>query len=167
MSKEWPKEATVVFVILKRWLEQTIVFPKFCREWLKETTVATHICKECTNIPRESFCESEEGVRLPRETADPGEVPSGEVWETSGEPLDCYSVPQRENFRGSRRKTSGEVRGTSGEVRGLSRSSGEPDSLPATRQICLQYSEFYDLQLHLVSRFQGRLVYPQGNPEKE
>ena len=35
-------------------------------------------------------------------------------------------------------KTSGEVRGTSGEVRGLSRSSGEPDSLPATRQICLQ-----------------------------
>ena len=35
-------------------------------------------------------------------------------------------------------KTSGEVRGTSGEVRGLPRSSGEPDSLPATRQICLQ-----------------------------
>ena len=33
--------------------------------------------------------------------------------------------------------TSGEVRGTSGEVRGLSRSSGEPDSLPATRRICL------------------------------
>ena len=37
-------------------------------------------------------------------------------------------------------KTSGEVRGTSGEVRGLLRSSGEPDSLPATRQICLQNS---------------------------
>ena len=36
------------------------------------------------------------------------------------------------NFRGSRRKTSG-------EVRGLPRSSGEPDSLPATRQICLQF----------------------------
>ena len=35
-------------------------------------------------------------------------------------------------------KTSGEVRETSGEVRGLSRSSGEPDSLPVTRQICLQ-----------------------------
>ena len=35
-------------------------------------------------------------------------------------------------------KTSGEVRGTSGEVRGLPRSSGEPDSLPATRQVCLQ-----------------------------
>ena len=36
-------------------------------------------------------------------------------------------------------KTSGEVRRTSGEVRGLSRSSGDPDSLPATRQICLQF----------------------------
>ena len=35
-------------------------------------------------------------------------------------------------------KTSGEVRRTSGEVQGLSRSSGEPDSLPVTRQICLQ-----------------------------
>ena len=32
----------------------------------------------------------------------------------------------------------GEVRGTSGEVRGLPRSSREPDSLPATRQISLQ-----------------------------
>ena len=41
-------------------------------------------------------------------------------------------------FWGSCRKTSGEVRGTSGVVRGLPRSSGEPDSLPATRQICLQ-----------------------------
>ena len=67
---------------------------------------------------------------------------SGEVWETSGEPLDCYSVPQWENFRGSRRKHSGEVRGTSGEVRGLSRSSGEPDSLPVTRQICLLQNAF-------------------------
>ena len=28
--------------------------------------------------------------------------------------------------------------GTSGEVRGLSRGSGEPDSLPANRQVCLQ-----------------------------
>ena len=35
-------------------------------------------------------------------------------------------------------KNSGEVRGTSGEVRGISRSSGEPDSLPTTRQLCLQ-----------------------------
>ena len=33
-----------------------------------------------------------------------------------------------------------ELPGTSGEVRGLSRSSGEPDSLPATRQICLRLS---------------------------
>ena len=43
------------------------------------------------------------------------------------------------NFPGSSR-TSPEVRGTSGEVRGLSRSSGEPGSLPATRQICLQHA---------------------------
>ena len=64
---------------------------------------------------------------------------SGEVRETSGEPLDCCLVPQRENLRGSRRKTFGEVWGTSGEVRGLSRSLGESDSLPATRQICLQF----------------------------
>ena len=49
----------------------------------------------------------------------------------------CW-VPQWQNFRGSRRKTSGEVRGTSGEARELPRSSGEPDSLPATRQIYLQ-----------------------------
>ena len=47
-------------------------------------------------------------------------------------------IGKRIYFRGSRRKTSGEVWGTSGEVRGLPRSSGEPDSLPATRQICLQ-----------------------------
>ena len=38
-------------------------------------------------------------------------------------------------------KSSGEVWGTSGEVRGPSRSSGRPDSLSATRQICLQISE--------------------------
>ena len=47
---------------------------------------------------RESFCESGEGVRLPRERGclrgspeTSGEVrgTSGEVWETSGEPLDC------------------------------------------------------------------------------
>ena len=44
-------------------------------------------------------------------------------------------------------RTSGEVAeklpgkfwGTSGEVRGLSRSSGEPYPLPATRHICLQF----------------------------
>ena len=64
---------------------------------------------------------------------------SGEVWETSGEPLDSCKVPQWENFRGSRRKTSEEVWGTSGEVRGLPRSSGEPDPLTATRQICFQF----------------------------
>ena len=36
-------------------------------------------------------------------------------------------------------KASGEVRETSGEVRGLPRSSGEPDSLPATHQIYLEF----------------------------
>ena len=46
-------------------------------------------------------------------------------------------------------KTSGEVRGTSGEVRGLPRSSGEPDSLPATRQICLQTLGFPQLKCKL------------------
>ena len=40
------------------------------------------------------------------------------------------------NFRGSS--------GKSREVRGLPRSSGEPDTLPATRQICLQAKEFRD-----------------------
>ena len=99
---------------------------------------------------RESFYESEEGVRLPRERLTSGEVrgtsgevrgTSGEVWESSGEPLDCYSVPQWENFRGSRRKLPGKfgkLPGMSGDFP-ESRSSGEPDSLPVTRQICLQF----------------------------
>ena len=82
----------------------------------------------------------EKGADLRGSPGTSGEVwgTSGEVRETSGEPLDCFLVPQWENLRGSCRKTSGEVRETSGEVRGLPRSSGEPDSLPATRQICLQ-----------------------------
>ena len=45
---------------------------------------------------------------------------SGQIWETSVEPLDCCWVPQRENFRGSRRKF-GELQGKSGnfpEARG-------------------------------------------------
>ena len=92
------------------------------------------LCDRSLERIRERFCESGEGVRLPRERGRPpgksgetsGEVrgTSGEVWETSGEPLDNCKVPQWENFRGSRRKTSGEVWGTSGEVRGLPRSSG-------------------------------------------
>ena len=76
---------------------------------------------------------------------------SGEVWETSGEPRDCWLVPQWENFQGSRRKTSGELRGTSGEVRGLPRSSGEPDSLQATRQICLQTTNRNDKTAKTIS----------------
>ena len=82
----------------------------------------------------------EKGADLRGSPGTSGEVweTSGEVWETSGEPLDCCLVPEWQNLRGSRRKISGEVRGTSGEVGGLPTSSGEPDSLPATRQICLQ-----------------------------
>ena len=56
--------------------------------------------RRLTKLIREIFRESEEGVRLPRETADlrgtSREVreTSGEVWETSGEPLDCCAVRQ-------------------------------------------------------------------------
>ena len=87
-----------------------------------------------------------------RETSGNFRGTSGEVWETSGEPLDCCQVPQWENFRGSRRKTSGEVWGTSVEVRGLPRSSGEPDPLPATRQICLQYTSTHRQEFKMCFR---------------
>ena len=96
---------------------------------------------------RESFCESEEGVRLPREMADlrgsPGNLRGspenfrGSLGNFRGTSGLLFSSTVRE-LLGKSPKTSGEVRGTSGEVRGLSRSSEEPDSLPVTRQICLQ-----------------------------
>ena len=96
---------------------------------------------------RESFCESEEGVRLPRETADlrgsPGNFRGspgnfrGSLGNFRGTSGLLFSSTVR-GLPGKSPKTSGEVRETSGEVRGLSRSSGEPDSLPVTRQICLQ-----------------------------
>ena len=41
-------------------------------------------------------------------------------------------------FPGKSPKNFREIQETSGEVRGLPRSSWQPDSLPATRQICLQ-----------------------------
>ena len=44
-----------------------------------------------------------------RETSGEVRGTSREVWETSRELLDCCKVPQWENLRGSRRKTSGEV----------------------------------------------------------
>ena len=81
-----------------------------------------------------------------RETSGEVRETSGEVRETSGEVAEnfqgtsglLFSSTGRE-LPGKSPKTSGEVRGTSGEVRGLLlRSSGELDSLPATRQICLQ-----------------------------
>ena len=103
---------------------------------------------------RESFCESGEGVRLPRKRADLRGSP-GNFWGSPGNFRGCLGNFRGSlgNFRGtpglllsstvrellgSRRKTSGEVWGTSGEVQGLSRGPGEPDSLPATRQLCLQ-----------------------------
>ena len=104
------------------------------------------------SILRESFCESEEGVRLPRDAADlrgspgnfrgsPGNFRGSpgnfrEVWETSGEPPPQF---HSERTFGEVAENFWEVRGTSGEVRGLSRSSGEPDSLPVTRQICPKF----------------------------
>ena len=81
---------------------------------------------------------------------------SGEVRETSGGSLGnfrgtpglLFSSTVRE-LPGKSPKTSGEVGETSGEVRGLSRSSGEPDSLPVTRQICLQLNgPFHRICLH-------------------
>ena len=68
---------------------------------------------------------------------------------------------------GSRRKTSGEVRGTSGEVRGLPRSSGEPDSLPATRQSCLQKCSEIHRKLVLLDffgDFEGLFCRPPKRP---
>ena len=54
-------------------------------------------------------------------------------WETSREALKIH----REKFRGSLRETPGSS-GKFWQVQGLLRSSGEPDSPPATRQKCLQ-----------------------------
>ena len=58
----------------------------------------------------------------------------GNFWGTSGLLLSNLSSTVRE-LPG---KSPGNFRGNSGEVQGLSRSSGEPDSLPVTCQICLQ-----------------------------
>ena len=82
------------------------------------------------------FCESSEGVRLPRQRADLGK--SGELPGKSGElPGNLWIAVKFHSER-----TSGEVAGELPEkfwefceVQGLSRSSG---GLPATRQICLQ-----------------------------
>ena len=86
---------------------------------------------------RESFCESEEGVRLPRETADlrgsPGKFRGspgnfrGSLGNFRGTSALLFSSRVR-GLPGNSPKTSREVRETSREVRGLSRSSEEPDS---------------------------------------
>ena len=83
----------------------------------------------------------EKGADFRGSPATSGEVwgTSGEVWETSGD--------QRIAIKFHSERTSGEVsenfRGSSGEVRGLPRRSGELDSLPVTRQICLQFLPTY------------------------
>ena len=104
---------------------------------------------ERLKIFRESFSESGEGVRLPRERGwPPGKSRNfrgslgnfrGSLGNFRGASGLLLSSTVRE-LPGKSPKTSGEVRGTSGEVRGLPRSLGEPDSLPATRQICLHIS---------------------------
>ena len=85
---------------------------------------------------RESFCESEEGVRLPRKTADlrgsPGNFRGspgnfrGSLGNFRGTSGLLFSSTVRE-LPGKSPKTSGELPGKSGDFRG---SSGEPDSLP-------------------------------------
>ena len=66
---------------------------------------------------------------------------SGEVSQTSGK-FGKLPGNLRIAVKFHSERTSGEVaenfRGSSGNFRGSPRSSGEPDSLPATRQICLQ-----------------------------
>ena len=94
------------------------------------------------------FVSQERASGFPEKGADLRGSPgtSGEVWGTSWRSLGNFwgtsglllSSAVRE-LPGKSPKTSGEVWGTSGEVRGLPRSSGEHDSLPATRQICLQW----------------------------
>ena len=119
--------------------------------------IAFSLGRSCTQkCFRESFCETGEVSGFPEKEADlrgssgnfpgkSGELPGksgklpGKSGKLPGKPLILLlSSTVRELAGGTRRGTSGEVRGTSGEVRGRSRNSGEPDSLPATRQICLQ-----------------------------
>ena len=66
----------------------------------------------------------------------------GEVWETSGEPLDCLKIY---SVRGSRQGTSGEVQGISGKPREFPEALRKSDSLPSTCQNCLQIT-----LLHLI-----------------
>ena len=63
---------------------------------------------------------------------------SREVWGTSEEPLDRLKLHSERSSGEVTEKLPGKFGELPGEVRGLSRSPGEPDSLPATRQICLQ-----------------------------
>ena len=123
---------------------------------------------------RESFCESGEGVRLPRERGrPPGKFrnfrgSSGNFRGSLGNFRGTSGLLLSSTVRdlpGKSPKTSGGVRGTSGEVRGLPRSSGNPDPLPATRQICLQvleaskWASTKTLFLNHYYRLQGSAAY--------
>ena len=103
---------------------------------------------------RESFCESEEGVRLPRERGRPpgkcGELPgkSGELPGKSGKlPGNLWIAVKFHSER-----TSGEVAeklpGKSGELLGKSgdypEARGSLTPLPTTRQIRLQKMPSFD-----------------------
>ena len=116
--------------------------PGFCRHRLKMNSHGlfpcqiSFLCNARATLARraDSFRQSHDA----NYSGQFGEA-SGSVWEilcasnTPGLLLSSHggrtSSEVAENFRGS----SGNFR----EVRGLPRSSGEPDSLPATRQICL------------------------------
>ena len=92
---------------------------------------------------RESFCESGEVSGFREKGLTSGEVRElpgkfGELPGKSGKLPGTSGLLLSSRVRELPGKSPKNFRGTSGEVRGLPRSSGEPDSLPATRQICLQ-----------------------------
>ena len=94
-----------------------------------------------------------------RETSGEVRGTSGEVWKLPGNLWLLSSSTVRE-LPGKHPKASGEVRGTSGEAWGLSRSSGELDSLPATRQMYLQHFD------GITSRARGlRQITSESPPE--
>ena len=96
---------------------------------------------------RESFCESEEGVRLPTETADlrgsPGNLQGspgnfrGSLGNFRGTSGLLFSSTVKE-LPGKSTKTSGEIRGTSGEVRGRG-------SLTSSQRLAKFVSKFWEI----------------------
>ena len=98
-------------------------------------------CKCCVYSSSEDLFVSEDRVGFSKKGADlQGSL--GNLWGSPGdfrgslgnfrETSALLSNSTVRELPGKSPGTSGDVRGTSGEVRGLFRSSGEPDSLPAT-----------------------------------